>query len=99
MSVWMELRCEQSSEEHAERLYTGRKDANGLDETSECWSHINSGCGETSASATQKSVIANYKDICRSATESGWERVNGNWVCPHCLEFKGKNMPKARTWA
>tara|TARA_Y100001936_G_scaffold248197_1_gene295546 strand:+ start:1611 stop:1910 length:300 start_codon:yes stop_codon:yes gene_type:complete len=99
MSVWMELRCEQASEDHAGRLYTGRKDAHGLDETSECWSHINGGCGEISSSASQKSVIDNYKDICRTATASGWKRVNGNWVCPHCLEFKGKDMPKVRKWA
>ncbi|ATC60282.1 hypothetical protein [Vibrio anguillarum] len=98
MSVWMELRCEESIEEHAERLYTGKIDR-GIKETSECWSHINSGCGETSDGASQKSVIETYKDIFRTATESGWKRVNGNWVCPHCLMYKGKNKPKAIPWA
>ncbi len=99
MSVWMELRCEQSNEEHADRLYTGKQDGRGFNETSQCWSHMNNGCGDTSGNASQKSVIDNYKDICRRATKSGWKRVNGNWVCPHCLKYKGKNKPKASQWA
>lgn len=87
MSVWVELRCEESCEEYAQELYTGEK-INGVSCTSQCYSHHNDGCGEMSASASQKSVIENYKDICDHALKAGWKRINGNWVCPHCAKYR-----------
>lgn len=89
MCVWMELRCEESSEDHADELYTGKK-VNGTYETSVCYSHINNGSGHTSANASQKSVIETYRDICNEALSVGWKKINGQWVCPHCVKYRGK---------
>ncbi|USD35612.1 MULTISPECIES: hypothetical protein [Vibrio] len=89
MSVWIELRCEESCEDHADELYTGGKNKYGLPETSRCWSHDNRGVGEMSGSANQSSVLLTYKDIVKSAKAIGWEKVKGNWVCPHCVKYRG----------
>lgn len=91
MSVWIELRCNEQSEDHAARLYTGKKDKSGSDATSECWSNNNYGCGMTSGDATQKSMLSAYKDVTDMAVGSGWKKINNNWVCPHCVEYRGKS--------
>lgn len=99
MSVWIELRCSEQHEEHAAKLYTGRLDKRGLAETSECWSNSNDGCGRVSADATQKSVAAIYKEISEQACKLGWKRINSDWVCPHCAEYRGKSeLNKVKPW-
>lgn len=90
MSVWIELRCNDQSEQHAAKLYTGEKGRNGLDETSECWSNENVGCGMTSSDSTQQSVLRTYKDVTDDALKSGWKKINNNWVCPHCVKYRGR---------
>ena len=53
MSIWVELRCDDSGEPHSYPIYTGNNGLNGL-ETSECWSHDNGGCGQISFGSSQK---------------------------------------------
>ena len=79
MSVWMELRCDKSAEECAE--------PNGLfgKERSECWSHENVGPMDM-ALANQKSIFQTYKEMCEHAKNAGWKKINGEWVCPHCVK-------------
>lgn len=81
MSVWIELRCEDSAEDHSApvRLPGGK--------WSECWSHGNHGCGDMASAASQKSVLETYKDVVKDALKSGWKKVDGEWVCPHCIKY------------
>lgn len=81
MSVWIELRCEDSAENHANpvRLTGG--------EWSECWSHDNNGCGDMASAVSQKSVLGTYKYVVKEALKSGWKKIDGEWVCPHCIKY------------
>lgn len=90
MSVWVELRCNEAHEDHANELYTGTK-KNGIHETSKCHSLINDGCGELSSDASQKSLIQSYKSVSRNALNCGWKKINGQWVCPHCIKYRGRS--------
>ena len=74
MSVWIELRCEHSAEDHAEK---------GGD--SVCWSHRNQGCGEMS-SPQPEAIMETYKEVEQNALKAGWKKVYGEWVCPHCIK-------------
>jgi hypothetical protein len=81
MSVWIELRCEDSAEYHARpvRLPGG--------ERSECWSHDNCGSGDMASAVSQKSVLETYKYVVKDALKFGWKKINGEWVCPHCIKY------------
>lgn len=91
MSVWIELRCEESCEDHAEELVIDRSPKGiGSRNTSRCWSHDNNGCGLMSGSSNQADVLSTYKEVAQSALRCGWEKINGNWVCPHCVKYRGR---------
>jgi len=89
MSVWIELRCADSAEQHSNPIETGKYTRSGVLEVSECWSHDNSGAGQMSASSTQKSILETYSEISDVAKNSGWTRINRQWVCPHCSKYHG----------
>lgn len=78
MSVWIELRCDKAHEDCANPVGFG-------DERSECWSHNNSTPADM-GSATQKGVIESYKYVSDGAKKAGWKKIDGEWVCPHCIK-------------
>lgn len=80
MSVWIELHCQDAQEGHAEPK-----------EGSECWTHRDKGLGEYSAHGLQE-VVNTYKRIWHNAIKAGWRKVDGEWVCPHCMKH-GHHAP------
>jgi len=88
MSVWIELRCEDSAEDHSKpvRLKSG--------EHSECWSHENSGCGDMVSGKNIKALIGGYKYVIEEAKKYGWKRIKGEWVCPHCVKYGHTKVSK-----
>lgn len=82
MSIFMELRCEDSCEEHAEGGYVYQ---DGTPRMERCWSYDNSGCG-VHAGDTQKSGLLGIKELFDDAKKCGWIRMPHGWICPYCAE-------------
>ena len=91
MSVWIELRCEDSAEDHSGPVRIETDDGNYV---SECWSHDKSGCGDIASAKNQKSVIGTYQYVIHEAKKQGWKKINGEWVCPHCVKYGHKKSNK-----
>lgn len=79
--IFIEIRCEDSSEDWAygEHEFMPK-----------CYSHSNNGCGEFSDDTVSGVIIAKrYME--KHARSSGWKKIkNHGWVCPHCAS----NRPK-----
>ena len=77
--IFMELRCEDSSEEYA--------DISGYNR---CWSHDNAGCGVFSH-GTQMGAISGARELFNEARKAGWKRMKHGWVCPFCVAQRKKH--------
>ena len=69
MGTWVELRCEERSEQ------TG---------SDRCWSDDNSGPMQM-ASDNQKSIFSTLSVLRKEAIKSGWVKTRKGWTCPHCV--------------
>ncbi|AGR89081.1 hypothetical protein VL2_gp033 [Pseudomonas phage vB_PaeM_VL12] len=80
MGIWMEVRCEDRSEEWSEgHGYFPHR----------CWSHENEGpMGE--APETREGVINTYRHLEEEARSLGWVRFRHGWVCPYCKNLRPK---------
>ena len=84
MSVWIEFRCSMAHEPCADEVRTSSGDVE------RCFSHDNSGAMDM-ANANQKSIIETYKFLAKISERDGWKKINGEWVCPHCVKNLHKN--------
>lgn len=85
--IFMELRCEDSSEPHAAGGWV--KGDNGMPRIARCWSHDNNGCG-TFSEGTQKGAQTGARELISDAKQCGWKKLNHGWVCPFCIEQRDK---------
>lgn len=72
MGTWIEIRCEDRTEEWAE----GRPNER-------CWSNDNAGPMDM-AGDTLASVKGTIADLRKDALVSGWRMTRSGWICPHC---------------
>jgi hypothetical protein len=39
------------------------------------------------SAGSQKSVLGTYKYVVKEALKLGWKKIDGEWVCPHCIKY------------
>ena len=77
--MWIEIRCDNRTSSSAE-----------FDGKARCYSHDNDG-PMAESSDNQRSIIQVVRGLEQEAKETGWAKVSGDWICPHC-----SSLPKVK---
>lgn len=80
MGTWVELRCEERSEE---------SEGYSLDVGNCCLSSVNAG-PMGMADDTRASLIQLIQGLEADARKSGWVKKRAGWVCPFCVRHPAK---------
>lgn len=89
MSVWLELRCNEAGEDHADRVFLGHGNY------SVCFGREAHDNGLMVSAKNKQNIMDGYKHLESAAVNQGWKKINGEWVCPHCLKYGHRSGVKA----